>query len=101
MAGYELESDERVVPTAEPEVSDPGSEKAPESPPAMQRFQSCRWRKASENGVPDHCTHRDVQPIAGTAGFNPESWCPDCSHHKVRRNPRKRPQIPPEDRYYY
>jgi hypothetical protein len=38
--------------------------------------------------------------MAGTAGFTADSWCTDCAHYKVRRNPRKRPAIP-EDRYYY
>jgi hypothetical protein len=39
--------------------------------------------------------------MAGTTGFSADSWCADCSHYKVRRNPRKRPDSPPEDRYYY
>ena len=38
--------------------------------------------------------------MAGTAGFTADSWCPDCGHYKVRRNPRKRPLPSPEDRYY-
>jgi hypothetical protein len=42
--------------------------------------------------VPDHCTHRDVLPMAGNAGFVPESWCPDCAYFKAKRTPRKRPQ---------
>jgi hypothetical protein len=63
--------------------------------PAEERFQSCRWRKAAENGTPDHCTHRDVLPMAGTAGFVPESWCPDCAYFKAKRSPRKRPESPP------
>jgi hypothetical protein len=29
-------------------------------------------------------------PIAGTSGFKPESWCPDCEYFKLRRSPRKR-----------
>jgi hypothetical protein len=60
--------------------------------PAAARFQSCRWRKAAENGTPEHCTHRDVLPMAGTAGFQPDSWCPDCVFYKAKRSPRKRPQ---------
>ena len=59
------------------------------SSPAMQRFESCRWRKASEEGVPAHCTHRDVLPITGTAGFVPESWCADCAFYKAKRVPKK------------
>jgi hypothetical protein len=58
--------------------------------PAAERFQSCRWRKPAENGTPDHCTHRDVLPMAGTTGFVPESWCADCGYFKMKRSPRKR-----------
>jgi hypothetical protein len=39
--------------------------------PSVVRFLSCRWRKAAEDGVPDHCTHRDVLPMAGKEGFKP------------------------------
>lgn len=67
---------------AEPEQ--PASES-----PVMQRFQSCRWRRPAENGTPQHCGHRDVLPIAGTSGFAPEAWCPDCAHYKAKRTPRK------------
>jgi hypothetical protein len=69
--------------------------------PALQRFLTCRWRKGAEVPVPDYCTHRDVQPMAGTAGFTPGSWCLDCGLFKVRRAPRKRPPAAPADRYYY
>jgi hypothetical protein len=58
-------------------------------PPAIARFQSCRWRKAAEQGLPEHCTHRDVLPLAGSTGFTPESWCPDCAFYKARRTPRR------------
>jgi hypothetical protein len=34
--------------------------------------------------------HRDVLPMAGTSGFKPESWCPDCVLFKLRRSPKKR-----------
>jgi hypothetical protein len=74
------------TPPAPPESA---GAQAPLSP-AAERFQSCRWRKAAENGTPDHCTHRDVLPMAGTTGFTPESWCPDCAYFKVKRSPRKR-----------
>ncbi|MEW5982914.1 MAG: hypothetical protein AB1806_11170 [Acidobacteriota bacterium] len=67
--------------------------------PAVQRFTTCRWRKAAEEGVPDHCVHRDVLPMTGTGGFDPEAWCEDCGYYKVRRTPRKRP--PEQDRYSY
>jgi hypothetical protein len=93
------------LPEPAPEPAEPTP--VPESPPAadqspaVQRFQSCRWRKASENGVPDHCTHRDVQPMAGTTGFDAEAWCPECVHYKMKRTPRKPVPRPPSDRYYY
>ena len=66
--------------------------KPPQAPlsPAAEKFHSCRWRKAAEDGVPDHCTHRDVLPMAGTTGFVPDSWCPDCAYYKAKRSPRKR-----------
>ena len=57
---------------------------------SVTRFQSCRWRKAAEDGIPDHCTHRDVQPMAGKEGFSADSWCSDCSLYKAKRMPRKR-----------
>ena len=74
--------------------------------PSLARFLSCRWRKAAEDGVPDHCTHRDVLPMAGKDGFNADSWCTDCSLYKAKRMPRKReepqPAAPNDDwRYRY
>jgi hypothetical protein len=58
---------------------------------ALQRYHSCRWRKRPEEGDPlDFCSHRDVQPMAGTTGFDAEAWCPDCSFYKIRRIPKKR-----------
>ncbi len=69
-----------------------------EASPAVQRYHSCRWRKRPEEGDPsDFCSHRDVQPMAGTTGFDPEAWCPDCAFYKVRRIPKKRS---PEDYRY-
>jgi hypothetical protein len=56
---------------------------------AQSRFQTCRWRKPAEAGSPAYCTHRDVLPMAGTTGFNPDSWCPDCTFYKLRRVPRR------------
>lgn len=61
--------------------------------PAQQKFLSCRWRKPADNGVPDHCGHRDVLPMAGATGFVPDSWCPDCEYYKAKRVPRKREEI--------
>lgn len=100
MNGREFESGETSTPAPTPEAAEPGAVVAPDLSPATLRFQSCRWRKAAENGSPDHCTHRDVHPITGTTGFSADSWCLDCAQYKVRRNPRK-PGPPPEDRYYY
>ncbi|HET7218415.1 MAG TPA: hypothetical protein VFJ02_10215 [Vicinamibacterales bacterium] len=56
--------------------------------PAVEKFQSCRWRATPDAG--DYCTHRDVLPFAGKEGFNPESWCPECGFYKLRRTPKKR-----------
>jgi len=58
--------------------------------PAVARFKSCRWRRPPEDG-PECCGHRDVLPMAGSTGFDPEAWCPDCQFYKVRRVPKKRP----------
>ena len=65
----------------------PVEEKAPVSP-AVQKFQSCRWRATPEDG--EYCTHRDVLPFAGKEGFKPDSWCPECAFYKLRRTPKKR-----------
>ena len=40
--------------------------------------------------MPDHCTHRDVLPMAGKEGFSADSWCTDCALYKAKRMPRKR-----------
>ena len=61
---------------------------APASP-AVAKFKSCRWRRPPEDG-PECCGHRDVLPMAGTTGFDPQAWCPDCSFYKLRRTPKKR-----------
>jgi hypothetical protein len=58
-------------------------------PPAVVRFESCRWRQPPEDGEPAFCTHQEVKPYAGTAGFDPDAWCLDCEHYKLRRTPRK------------
>jgi hypothetical protein len=74
----------------------PSQSPAPASPeaaielsPAVIRFKSCRWRRPPEDG-PECCGHRDVLPIAGASGFDPQAWCPDCSFYKLRRTPKKR-----------
>jgi hypothetical protein len=69
---------------------------APAESAAVQRFKSCRWRRPPEDG-PECCGHRDVLPMAGTTGFDPEAWCPDCQFYKLRRTPKKRE--PNEYRY--
>jgi hypothetical protein len=80
--------------TPEPPTAQPGVD-APMSP-AMAKFKSCRWRRPPEDG-PECCGHRDVLPMAGTTGFVPESWCPDCTFYKLRRTPKKRD---PNDYHY-
>jgi hypothetical protein len=69
---------------------------APAQSAAVLRFKSCRWRRPPEDG-PECCGHRDVLPMAGTTGFDPEAWCPDCQFYKLRRTPKKRD--PNEYRY--
>jgi hypothetical protein len=67
-----------------------------EASAAVVRFKSCRWRRPPEEG-PECCGHRDVLPMAGTTGFDPEAWCLDCTFYKLRRTPKKRD--PNEYRY--
>ena len=69
---------------------------APAQSAAVARFKSCRWRRPPEDG-PECCGHRVVLPMAGTTGFDPEAWCPDCQFYKLRRTPKKRD--PNEYRY--
>jgi hypothetical protein len=64
---------------------------APAVSPAVEKFRSCRWRAAPEDG--EFCTHRDVLPFAGKEGFVAESWCPDCAFYKLRRTPKKRERV--------
>jgi len=58
--------------------------------PAFVRFRSCRWQQPAENGNQEYCTHREVKPYAGTQGFDPDAWCLECQHYKLRRAPKKR-----------
>ena len=86
-------------PLTTPTVPDRPTPQLPEAPAvsaAVSRFKSCRWRRPPEDG-PECCGHRDVLPIAGTTGFDPEAWCPDCTFYKLRRTPKKRS---PEDYRY-
>ena len=86
--------------TAPPSVAEPvaptGSAETPVVSDAVTKFKSCRWRRPPEDG-PECCGHRDVLPIAGTSGFDPQAWCPDCAFYKLRRTPKKR--SPDEYRY--
>ena len=65
---------------------------------AFVRFNSCRWQQPAEEGNAAFCTHREVKPYAGTTGFDPDAWCPDCQYYKLRRAPKKRS---PSDEYSY
>jgi len=76
-------------PAAAADVTTSASVEAPVVSEAVTKFKSCRWRRPPEDG-PECCGHRDVLPIAGTTGFDPEAWCPDCSFYKLRRTPKKR-----------
>jgi hypothetical protein len=59
---------------------------------AFVRFGSCRWQQPAdkETGTVAFCTHREVKPYAGTAGFDANAWCTDCQYYKLRRAPKKR-----------
>ena len=65
---------------------------------AFVRFGSCRWQQPAENGHTAFCTHREVKPYAGTAGFDADAWCPDCQYYKLRRAPKKKDKT---DEYSY
>jgi len=75
------------TPAGESPAANDGA--GPSASPAVERFKSCRWRRPPEEG-PECCGHRDVLPMAGTTGFDPEAWCPDCAFYKLRRTPKKR-----------
>ena len=97
-------SDPFSVPPTSPSPTSPTSPTtdaqpaadAPAQSAAVLRFKSCRWRRPPEDG-PECCGHRDVLPMAGTTGFDPEAWCPDCQFYKLRRTPKNRD--PNEYRY--
>jgi hypothetical protein len=92
-------SDPSIVPqSSETPATSPSHEQpqAVEVSPAVAKFKSCRWRRPPEDG-PECCGHRDVLPIAGASGFDPQAWCPDCQFYKLRRTPKKR--SPEEYRY--
>ena len=77
-----------ISPTSPTPDAQPAAD-APVQSAAVVRFKSCRWRRPPEDG-PECCGHRDVLPMAGTTGFDPEAWCPDCQFYKLRRTPKKR-----------
>ncbi|HMD36396.1 MAG TPA: hypothetical protein VKH42_15575 [Vicinamibacterales bacterium] len=96
-------SDPSIAPQSSPasptSPASPASQPQPpvvEASPAVAKFKSCRWRRPPEDG-PECCGHRDVLPIAGASGFDPQAWCPDCQFYKLRRTPKKRS---PEDYRY-
>ena len=72
----------------------PAAAQAPVAPAeesaAFVRFRSCRWPQPKENGSAEFCTHREVKPYAGTAGFDADAWCPECAYYRLRRAPKKR-----------
>ena len=67
----------------------PATSDVPQSA-SLVRFRSCRWMQPAENGNTEFCTHREVKPYAGTAGFDADAWCPECQYYKLRRAPKKR-----------
>lgn len=75
------------LPAAEPSTEPTLDGPMPSA--AVVKFKSCRWRRPPEDGA-ECCGHRDVLPIAGATGFDPEAWCPDCAFFKLRRTPKKR-----------
>jgi hypothetical protein len=88
-----VEYDNPVVAEAVTTPSTPPNNVAPpERGPASEavlKFRSCRWRRPAEDTSPECCAHRDVLPLTGTKGFDPEAWCPECTFFKLRRNPRR------------
>jgi hypothetical protein len=82
---------EAPVDTASTAPSGPDAAPAEALNPAVEKFNSCRWRATPEDGV--FCTHRDVLPFAGKEGFKAESWCPECAFYKLRRTPKKRERV--------
>jgi len=76
---------------ASPAAAAGSPDATPVQSPAVEKFQSCRWRAAPDVGA--FCTHRDVLPFAGKEGFVAESWCPGCAYYKLRRTPKKRERM--------
>ena len=87
------------VPVApEPDAAQPAPVSEAPVSAGFTRFRSCRWQQPAEAGTSEFCTHREVKPYAGTAGFDADAWCPDCQYYKLRRAPKKRE---PRDEYSY
>ncbi len=86
-------ADPYPFPSSSPMPAAPGAAEASVDAPvvseAVAKFKSCRWRRPPEDG-PECCGHRDVLPLAGTTGFDPQAWCPECTFYKLRRTPKKR-----------
>jgi hypothetical protein len=91
-------SDQFAPPPDVPATMTPEAPEAvqPEVSAAVARFKSCRWRRPPDEG-PECCGHRDVLPMAGTTGFDPQAWCLECTFYKLRRTPKKRD---PNDYHY-
>jgi hypothetical protein len=97
------ESSPALTATAHAPAESPGGAAEPVTSDRPQsaawvRFNSCRWQQPAENGNQAFCTHREVKPYAGTTGFDPDAWCPECQYYKLRRAPKKRT---PGDDYSY
>jgi hypothetical protein len=97
MEDPKFETADPIDPVIEPQAEAPAAAPVAESgapapvSAAVEKFKSCRWRAAPEDG--EFCTHRDVLPFAGKDGFVAESWCPDCAFYKLRRTPKKRERL--------
>jgi len=80
-----------AAPASTPDVAAPApaTSDVPQSA-SLVRFRSCRWMQPAENGNAEFCTHREVKPYAGMAGFDADAWCPECQYYKLRRAPKKR-----------
>lgn len=88
-------------PTAAASHATPSTDTAATDTPAsagFARFNSCRWQQPKDENTAAFCTHREVKPYAGTAGFDADAWCPECQYYKLRRAPKKRS---PSDDYSY
>ena len=78
------------TPAAAAPSDGPATSDVPQSA-AWVRFRSCRWQQPKDETNPaEFCTHREVKPYAGTTGFDPDAWCPECQYYKLRRAPKKR-----------